>query len=77
MPRGYRYVKSHPCAKCGRATPMRRKLCDRCWDSIPADIKGRIVAAAMAGREITVDLSDIPAPRMKRLPPVPYEETPW
>jgi len=77
MPRAYHYVKIHPCAKCGWPTPMRRKLCDRCWDSIPADIKGRIVAVAMAGREITVDLSDIRAPRMKRLPPIPYEETPW
>ena len=77
MGRGYRYTRVHPCAKCGRPTPMRRKLCDRCWSAIPADIKERIVAAAMGGREITIDLSDIPAPKVKRLPPVPYEETPW
>jgi hypothetical protein len=56
---------------------MRRKLCDRCWDSIPADIKQRILWAAMSDREITIDLSAIPGPRMKRLPPIPYEETPW
>ena len=77
MGRGYRYTRLHPCAKCGRPTPMRRKLCDRCWDSIPADIKQRILWAAMSDREITIDLSAIPGPRMKRLPPVPYEETPW
>jgi len=68
MPRGYRYVKRHPCARCGWPTPMRRKLCDRCWDSIPADIKQRILWAAMSDREITIDLSAIPAPRVKRLP---------
>jgi hypothetical protein len=56
---------------------MRRKLCDRCWSAIPADIKERIVAAAMGGREITIDLSDIPAPKVKRLPPMRYEDTPW
>jgi len=77
MARGFRYVKNHRCAKCGQPTPMRRKLCSGCWDAIPADIKDRIVTAAMGGREITIDLSDIPAPRMKRLPPMRYEETPW
>lgn len=77
MPRGYRYVKAHACAKCGQPTPIRRKLCSPCWNAIPSDIKERIVAAAMVGREITIDLSDIPAPRMKRLPSIPYENTPW
>jgi len=77
MGRGYRYTRVHPCAKCGRATPIRLKFCSPCWDSIPADIKQRILWAAMSDREITIDLSAIPGPRMKRLPPVPYEETPW
>jgi len=75
--RAYRYTRLHPCAKCGRATPIRLKLCSPCWDSIPADIKQRILWAAMSDREITIDLSAIRAPRMKRLPPIPYEETPW
>jgi len=74
----YRYTRLHPCARCGQPMTGRRKLCSGCWNAIPADIKSRIIAAAMADREITIDLSDIPtAPRMKRLPPMRYEDTPW
>ena len=75
--RAYRYTRLHPCAKCGRATPIRLKLCSPCWDSIPADIKQRILWAAMSDREITIDLRDIRAPRMKRLPPREWDEQPY